>query len=665
MCCHIAFAMPCHAMPCHVCFCLSQPIASRHPTPDLHHSSSVATTCSSHLALSFVLLVLGARGSSLRIPYLMAPKGKKAAPKPKAKPLVKKVATFVAKPKVAPGKETTLLEEEAAKNHWKKKGRANDDEKAAVMKLLNDHFRCLTTNEKFVKRIDGITLRDKLTRDRLKWLSGELEMGKYYYLNNRNMYSNEDAPQKKIVVIDEAESDDDELEEALFQVAKHVPESEMLFLWLARDSVPNQKNAAALMRLLTTFDPYAGPTKNEVFLRVLAWVVEVEFYKKFPDIWKTMLPIFHKALDKSYTLHKADGGSAKTWWISVRDFAYVLLDKDAMVACIAATKNWAKVKDSLVKVKDYPVAQRVFAAGLRHIDGNSFSELIDNGVYELANYDAKITKAFLKEKKDELEATFKERQATLHVTCKPRNIDINYRGVVFPCQVNSYLEEYEMKRHAVLLSIASKREILTPLFCELDLIDKTKPEHAPEMDADVVEKANEARAEVKNKIEDEKTASASDIKECLLMHHRLFSQLDKQWKVTMNFWLSQVGATGEGRLRETALSFFPSAQNAKDLDECNKSIKALLKGKLYQFVSVALQTELTTISEWVSNMAVGRNPGLPTSTCEGSIYKDVVDRLPFFARIAGLGDKVGKHGRDAVVAWLTDVEKKTRKLLLM
>ena len=59
------------------------------------------------------------------------------------------------------------------------------------------------------------------------------------------------------------------------------------------------------------------------------------------------------------------------------------------------------------------------------------------------------------------------------------------------------------------------------------------------------------------------------------MHHRLFSQLDKQWKVTMNFWLSQVGSTGEGRLRETALSFFPSAQNAKDLDECNKSIKGL------------------------------------------------------------------------------------------
>ena len=73
------------------------------------------------------------------------------------------------------------------------------------------------------------------------------------------------------------QSDDEELEEALFQAGKHIPEAASLYMWLERGTLPNQKMGAGLMRMLAKFEPYAGKAKNDVFMNVLAWVNEVQF----------------------------------------------------------------------------------------------------------------------------------------------------------------------------------------------------------------------------------------------------------------------------------------------------------------------------------------------------------------------------------------------------
>ena len=73
----------------------------------------------------------------------------------------------------------------------------------------------------------------------------------------------------------------------------------------------------------------------------------------------------------------------------------------------------------------------------------------------------------------------------------------------------------------------------------------------------------------------------------------------------------------------------------------------MLSGKLYQFVGSGLQTEMTTIHGWLAAMLAGRSPSLSKAGSEQSLYKLVIDRLPFFARETLENGKV-KVGKDAI-----------------
>ena len=107
----------------------------------------------------------------------------KAAPKAKASAAKAAAAKTKAKAKakttLAVAQATTMLEVEAATaSKQKPRGRQSDDDRAALAKYLNDHFKGLNNEEKFVKVVNGQTLKERLESDRELWKVGELTMGK-------------------------------------------------------------------------------------------------------------------------------------------------------------------------------------------------------------------------------------------------------------------------------------------------------------------------------------------------------------------------------------------------------------------------------------------------------------------------------------------------------
>ena len=200
----------------------------------------------------------------------------KAKAKPKAVRQTPAVSTKASRKESGEKNGHTLLEIEAASNGSAKRGRRNCDDKAAVLKIMNDHFKSLSVDEKFVTKVEGLSLEEKIDFDRGRWMKGEITMGKNYYADLRRLYSNEETPFRSIKVTNADESDDEDLENALFQSSKHLAEYDPLYLWLALEKLPNQKNAAGLMKCFVTFDPYAGQGKNELFLRTLRWCKVVE-----------------------------------------------------------------------------------------------------------------------------------------------------------------------------------------------------------------------------------------------------------------------------------------------------------------------------------------------------------------------------------------------------
>ena len=97
----------------------------------------------------------------------------------------------------------------------RKRGRQASGDAMAAAKIVNDHFRGLTDQEKYVSKVGGKELGAQLTEGRLLWLVGEIAVGKSYYAELRRRFVAEDTPFHRVNVEDKAQPSDDELCEAL------------------------------------------------------------------------------------------------------------------------------------------------------------------------------------------------------------------------------------------------------------------------------------------------------------------------------------------------------------------------------------------------------------------------------------------------------------------
>lgn len=589
----------------------------------------------------------------------MAPAGTKT--KNKAA-VAKRVAKSKAKaaPKKQRGEKRTLLEREA-EAAAATRGRKKNDERAALMKLMNDHFRSLSNEEKYVMRIQGLTLEEKLRVDRQAWLNGEIAMGMNYYSELRRVYSTEETPYHLIKVLNNDEEGDDDLEEAIFQASRHQADCEPLKLWLAKEELPNQRVAAGLMKGIVIFDPYANGARSEVLLEVLKWCHTVSFDKAYPEIWQHVKPHFGKVLDKSWTTMKSSGVSQRTWWKSVRGFVEAIIDVDAWEACVNADKDWGAVKAELRRVSETIVGQRVFAKGLQDIAAGSTSDMIDEAIGEMAATTVRITQASLKKFKDQLEAKLKESGSSLHKATKPRGAPLTYRGVSFPVQVSSALEEYTLKVWAKLKGVGCKKGMLANMFCEADLVDDCPETFAADIDPGLFDKPALAREEAKGFVEAEEQSSAVEIKDALTQNHKVLSSLDPTWKIELNFWLSQCGSKGEERLRNKVLGVLPTPTVEVTLAASLTGIKKIVGTKLYQFVGVGLRSEISTVQGWINTMHQNRNPNFAKVQTGVGFYQQVIGMLPNYARQRNArGDTlVGRAALELMIRNIGEKEDKT------
>ena len=141
------------------------------------------------------------------------------------------------------------------------------------------------------------------------------------------------------------------------------------------------------------------------------------------------------------------------------------------------------------------MAQRIFASGLATIEATWYSDEIQLAIDDLKNKKEIITTATIKRCKDELENKFKAHNATMHVATKARPISLEYRGVTFQVQVQSYLEEFELKAWAFLKQEAIRDGLLPAVGCENALCDVFAGGAVVKIDADTVANQKLAREE--------------------------------------------------------------------------------------------------------------------------------------------------------------------------
>ena len=80
--------------------------------------------------------------------------------------------------------------------------------------------------------------------------------------------------------------DDEQLEEALSQCGKHVPDTELTTFLACQGGDAEPKE---LIKLLAEGETYSGQNKNDVYLKILHWCSELRFSDSYPDTWSLRL----------------------------------------------------------------------------------------------------------------------------------------------------------------------------------------------------------------------------------------------------------------------------------------------------------------------------------------------------------------------------------------
>ena len=172
-----------------------------------------------------------------------APSGA-AAGKPKRAPL-KREAEAPPPPKKAKRSPVGAVEaleraDDEQQELKRKKSWSGRTEGQAVEKILREQFNGWGQGAIDMVECDGLTLRARLHRDRDLWLRGQLEMGKLYYILQRERYSGI-SPELQVPVLSDADPGCPRLQRSIEKCFETVRDFQQLENWMETQSTVNQK----------------------------------------------------------------------------------------------------------------------------------------------------------------------------------------------------------------------------------------------------------------------------------------------------------------------------------------------------------------------------------------------------------------------------------------
>ena len=352
--------------------------------------------------------------------------------------------------------------------------------------------------------------------------------------------------------------------------------------------------------------------------------------------------------------------AAKVWWETVLPSAGLILPHDPWHKCIYNNTRWQDCKEELRVVMQSQVGQKLFSHAWREVADDAVSANIQASVENMFKVEKHVSQAVIDKHRKDLAKEVSQAGADLFVATRPRSIQLSYRSVSFPVMVTTFVEEFNLRVHSCVKQLGVSRGHIDPLFCEAGLCGTEAMAFEGTIDGKLFSETRAARAAVQELVDDPDKASGDEIKNVLQKHSRMLASLDKAWKVEANFFLSQIGETGEKRLQSLVAEALPTAEREMDLETSHARMRTLVAGHLFSFVRVGLQRQVENIVSWLAVMIRGRAPKFP-DIAGNHFLANAVGQMAFFLRLpresaAGSGDARELVGREAMRELLKRVE---------
>lgn len=201
------------------------------------------------------------------------------------------------------GKRGSLLES-AFKDEKRKHARVRQEMTVAraVQKILVDNFRSFSDAEIDGIQHEGLTLRQRLERDRqAKQSESSVCMGARYYRELKALYSSSMNPSKQMGVTDDS-TPSKEVFDAMVAAKRHPCNRAPMINYLQTADSPNMSEAMGIFKWCLELNPLASTEQLRGVLEVMGWVRRLGLTASYPTQSSLLNTKFNEALVQAHGL---------------------------------------------------------------------------------------------------------------------------------------------------------------------------------------------------------------------------------------------------------------------------------------------------------------------------------------------------------------------------
>jgi hypothetical protein len=217
-----------------------------------------------------------------------------------------------------------------------------------VNRCLKDNFKEFSSQEIDSIEIDGLTLRQRLARDkRLSRKNPDMSMGSNYYRMLKDKYRSSDSVVKKLEVTNQSDLISPELRTALVALKNANCNKSPLLEFMSGVESLNQKEVIGLYRGTQDLKPNISQKHVQVLVDLMRMILRLELHIKYEKETKLMFPLFDETLCACWDRLKRGRVGPAEFWNLYGDVGSLIMIKDDVDAIMECGSNFKSVSDHI------------------------------------------------------------------------------------------------------------------------------------------------------------------------------------------------------------------------------------------------------------------------------------------------------------------------------
>lgn len=541
---------------------------------------------------------------------------------------------------------------------------------AIVQRVLNETFGDMTDAEKDGVRVGGLTLRERLMRDKSSQRKGsdnKVVMGKKYYEEQRRDYAQGAMSRAALKVKNLDEVPDARLLSAVKLARQNVPQRGDLYDYLETGPAPKQSEMVGLARFFMELKPWVSDANLKMACAVVKYWLRVNADTTFHEEMEVVRPMIDKTLVAAWTSMKAANISMPVFWSTYQPLARLVLSVEAAEKLFECHGQWAAVGKELVLVTSSSnLGMSLFGFALYEHQVTVGSAMIDLEVEKLLRGD--ISKAQVDAVVAAAQKKLQDESGAERLNVE-RVVAIKYCGASLEVHVDTLRHEICLKVAALVKTAAlsqtaslSQAGALQYLFCEKDLL----PELAMfrhKIDPELLRSYNLARETANSMLPVADHSNGLYVKNLLDTKTEVLTQIDDSF-VLESAWLGHMHEMGgQAAIEEKLLAALPQDVGQHDPKSTVARLQSIRSSPLFSYVAPPHQATFNVGMEMVKAVANDRLPSLG-AVGKSVVLNHVLQRMSFYAYLEVSGEEEGSvtklSGKAALSAKLAELQERKR-----